>query len=179
MCAVVITTFAQKSAEELMAVREELKKELNDKKTVNRTKKLEDLDKKGQPADTELASLNSLASASTALLKTTKANNEVLKDFRKELKESKESKDVDIKKHTSQPESLNEMVKTIGEKIKEVQEELKKVDSVKDEIKSLSPKDAPKATKSVKYSTDALGSSGEELQMQLKLVNHLIESSKK
>lgn len=177
MVVVVQTAFAQKTADELRAERQEFQTELKAKKTVERTKKLEKLEAQSQPAPSNVSSVDMLATSATALLKSTKGNNEFLSNFKRSVIENGGG-EVDV---TSEKANLSDYIKlgvTLGEQIANVASEAQKVQAIKDEVKSLSPTQAMPATKAIKYSTDALSICGEELQMQLKLVQNLIETIK-
>jgi len=176
MIAVAQNGFAQKSAEQLKSEREALKKELNEQKTIDRTKKLDELNKKGKPANTSSKNLNSLTSSSAAILKTTKANNDVLKGFRTDLKKSS---NVDMKKHITNIDATEKRAKDIENTLKEVQSEIKKVDVANsDDIKKIPPQEALKAANQIEWSTQVLNACRDELKLQQKLYNHLIDTSK-
>jgi hypothetical protein len=177
MFAMVQGTYAQKTADELKAERQELQTEMKAKKSVERTKKLEKLESQGQPAASNVSSVDLLATSATALLKTTRANNDFLSNFKRTVTD-KGGGEVDITNEKAQLEDYVKFAITLGEQIANVALEAQKVQKIKDEIKSLSPTQAMPATKALTYSTDALNVSGAELALQLKLVKNLIETIK-
>ena len=177
MFALVQGTFAQKTADELKAERQELQTEMKAKKAVERTKKMEKLVSQGQPAATGVSSVDLLATSATALLKTTTANNEFLSTFKRTVTDNGGG-EVDITTEKAKLDDYLKLAVSIGEQAAKVALEAQKVQKIKDEIKSLSPTQAMPATKAVTYASDALDVSGSELQLQLKLVNNLIETIK-
>lgn len=177
MIAMTQGVFAQKTADELKAERQELQTELKEKKVVEREKKLEKLAAQGMPASSGVSSVDALATSSAALLVTTKANNDFLSKFKRTVTDNGGG-EVDVTNEKAKLNDYLQLATALGVSIASVAVETQKVQAVKDEIKSLSPTQAMPATKAVKFSTDALDVCGGELQLQLKLVNNLIETIK-
>ncbi|MDD3915272.1 MAG: hypothetical protein PHF76_11590 [Bacteroidales bacterium] len=177
MVAMVQGTYAQKTADELKAERQELQTELKAKKTVKRAEKLDKLAEQGMPTASNVSSVDALATSSAALLVTTKANNDFLSKFKRTVTDNGGG-EVDVTTEKAKLNDYAQLAVALGVSIASVAAETQKVQAIKDEIKSLSPAQAMPATKSVKFSTDALDVCAGELQLQLKLVNNLIETIK-
>jgi hypothetical protein len=177
MVAMVQGTYAQKTADELKAERQELQTELKAKKTVKRAEKLDKLVEQGMPAASNVSSVDALATSSAALLVTTKANNDFLSKFKRTVTDNGGG-EVDVTTEKAKLNDYAQLAVALGVSIASVAAETQKVQAIKDEIKSLSPAQAMPATKSVKFATDALDVCAGELQLQLKLVNNLIETIK-
>lgn len=162
--------------EELKAERAQFKAELNSKDVVSREEKLTKLQEKA-PGESGMPSIDGLSNTSTGLLNVVKSANDLLAQYKNEVKNNGEG-EVEI---TIYKAKLSDYVKlgvdllAAAELIKTGTEQLK---SAQADAKSLSPLKAKAALSSVDYSATALKLSGEEIAFQTKLVKNLIESIK-
>lgn len=177
MLAMVQGTFAQKTADELKAERQELQTELKNTKVVKRAEKLDKLVEQGIPATSNVSSVDALATTSAAFLVTTKANNDFLSKFKRTVTDNGAG-EIDVTNEKAKFNDYVQLATALGVSIASVATESQKMQAVKDEIKSLSPTQGMAASKSVKFSADALDVCAGEMQLQLKLVNNLIETIK-
>jgi hypothetical protein len=176
--AVTFSAFAQeaKTADELKAEREQLKTELKSKDVVKREDKIAKL-AATPPNQSSVQSVDGLAATATSVLVTVVSTNDFLSTFKTELTDNSNG-EVDITSHKAK---LNDYVELAAKLVQagvlaaQGAEQLK---SAQDDVKGLSPTQALPASKSVKYSTEALKLSGEELVLQTKLITNLINSIK-
>lgn len=165
--------------EELKAQRQEFRSELTSQKTVDRNAKLDELYEKMQTVEeTQLNSVDGLANSCKGFLNTVASTNDVLKEYKTEVKDNGEG-EIDITKYKAKLGdyvALAAMLTVATGDIAKASEELKKAS---DDVKSVrNPKDAKKVRNSVGFSKDALPVCSEEIAFQAKLVNNLIESIK-
>jgi hypothetical protein len=165
---------ATRTPDELKAERQQLQSEMKSKDAQKREKKLAELEKKGQPADCGVSSVDMLATSSTGLLKTVQDANKLLSKFKLHIKDNGDG-EYDVSAEKANENDYLQLAVTLAKASADVAVESQKLQAVKDEIKSLSPAQAMPASKSVTYSTDALNVCGGELQQQTKLVKNLIE----
>jgi len=168
--------FAQeKTAEELKAEREVLKAEMKSEKAVERQAKYEKLK---APKPSGINSVDDLATSSTSMLKSTKKNNEIIPEmYKRTIGETVDGvTDVTVKKPTLV--ELTTLAVNITKQVKAVSESSTAVKNASEDIKNASPMKAPKGTKSLNYSKDVLALVGPELDLQLKVINHLIATLK-
>ena len=156
--------------DELKAEREQLAADLKSKEYLKRQKNIDNL---SEPPKSGVSNVDMLQESSEGIFKTLKANNEFLSKFKRELTD-KGGGEIDVTLYRAQREDYIKLAKAIGETAVQVGVQAKNVQKVKDEVKSLSPMQAMPASRSVKYSSEALQLSQEELSLQLKLVNNLI-----
>ena len=168
--------FAQeKTKDELKAEREVLKSEMKSKEAVERKAKFEKLE---APKTSGVASVDQLATSSTSILTSTKdINTQVPEMYKRTIGETVDGvTDVTVKKPTA--EELATLALTIATQIKAVADASASVATASADIKNASPMQAPKATKALNYSKDALALAGPELQLNLKVINNLIATLK-
>lgn len=168
--------FAQeKTKDELKAEREVLKSEMKSKEAEERKAKFEKLE---APKPSGVASVDQLATNSTSILTSTKAINAQIPElYKRTIGETVDGvTDVTVKKPTV--EELAALALTITTQIKAVADASTAVTTASADIKNASPMQAPKATKALNYSKDALALAGPELQLNLKVINNLIATLK-
>ncbi len=126
------------------------------------------------PTPSGVASVDGLASNSTSILTSTKdINTQVPELYKRTIGETVDGvTDVTVKKPTK--EELATLALTIAKQIKAVADASESVTTASSDIKSGSPLQVPKATKSLNYSKDVIALTGPELQMNLKVINNLI-----
>jgi hypothetical protein len=178
MLAAASMSFAQeaKTADELKAEREQLKTELKSKDVIKREDKIAKL-AATPPKQSSVQSVDGLAITSTGVLATVVSTNEFLSTFKREVTDN-ENGEIDITTHKAKLNDYVELASKLAGTSLLIVEGTEKIKGVQDEVKSLSPTQAMPATKSVKYSTEALQLSGEELSLQIKLVSNLIATIK-
>lgn len=164
-----------KTKDELKAEREALKSEMKSKDAEERKAKMAKLE---APKPSGVASVDGLAENSTSILTSTKdINTQVPEMYKRTIGETVDGvTDVTVKKPTK--EELATLALTITTQIKAVADASSSVTTASSDVKSASPMQAPKATKSLNYSKDVLAITGPELQMNLKVVNNLIATLK-
>ena len=168
--------FAQeKTKDELKAEREVLKSEMKSKEAEERKAKFEKLE---APKPSGVASVDQLATNSTSILTSTKSINAQIPElYKRTIGETVDGvTDVTVKKPTV--EELAALALTITIQIKAVADASTAVTTASADIKNASPMQAPKATKALNYSKDALALAGPELQLNLKVINNLIATLK-
>ena len=168
--------FAQeKTKDELKAEREVLKSEMKSKEAEERKAKFEKLE---APKPSGVASVDQLATNSTSILTSTKSINAQIPElYKRTIGETVDGvTDVTVKKPTV--EELAALALTITTQIKAVADASTAVTTASADIKNASPMQAPKATKALNYSKDALALAGPELQLNLKVINNLIATLK-
>jgi seryl-tRNA synthetase len=165
----------EKTKDELKAERDALKSEMKSKDAEERKEKIAKLE---PPKTSGVASVDGLASNSTSILTSTKdINTQVPEMYKRTIGETVDGvTDVTVKKPTK--EELATLALTIATQIKAVADASASVPTASADVKSASPMQAPKATKALNYSKEALGLAGPELQMNLKVVNNLIATLK-
>ena len=168
--------FAQeKTKDELKAEREVLKSEMKSKEAEERKAKFEKLE---APKPSGVASVDQLATNSTSILTSTQSINAQIPElYKRTIGETVDGvTDVTVKKPTV--EELAALALTITTQIKAVADASTAVTTASADIKNASPMQAPKATKALNYSKDALALAGPELQLNLKVINNLIATLK-
>jgi hypothetical protein len=171
-----VNSYTQAStADELNAEREMLKAEMKSKDAQKRKAKMEKLD---APQPTGLSSVDELATNSSEMLTATKEINvQVPEMYKRTIGETVDGvTDVTVKKPTLQ--EVTGLAQSIATQIKAVTDASDAVSAASSEVKSASPVQGLKATKSLNYSKDVLSLIGPELQMNLKVVNNLIATIK-
>jgi len=168
--------FAQdKTKDELKAERDVLKSEMKSEEAKEREAKIAKLE---PPKTSGVSSVDALATNSFILLTSTKdINTQVPEMYKRTIGETVDGvTDVTVKKPTK--EELATLALTIATQIKAVADASASVAGASADVKSASPMQAPKATKALNYSKDALALAGPELQMNLKVINNLIATLK-
>jgi len=168
--------FAQdKTKDELKAERDVLKSEMKSEEAKEREAKIAKLE---PPKTSGVSSVDALATNSFILLTSTKdINTQVPEMYKRTIGETVDGvTDVTVKKPTK--EELASLALTIATQIKAVADASASVAGASADVKSASPMQAPKATKALNYSKDALALAGPELQMNLKVINNLIATLK-
>lgn len=165
----------EKTKEELKAEREVLKSEMKSTEAQERKEKFDELE---APKKSNVESVDELAKNSTKILLSTKdINIQVPEMYKRTIGETVDGvTDVTVKKPTLQ--ELVTLSETIAKQIKAVSEASASVATASEDIKNASPLEAPKATKALNYSKDALALAGPELQLNLMVVNNLIATLK-
>lgn len=164
-----------KTKDELKAEREVLKSEMKSKEAMDRDAKLEKLQ---EPAGSELQVVDNLASSSTTLLRSTKEINEILPEmYKRTIGETIEGvTDVTVKK--PKLEELTGLAANLIQQGKAIADLSKTIPTASDEVKKAKPMQAVKATKSLNYSKDVIALLAPEIELNLKIVNHLIDTLK-
>ncbi len=168
--------FAQdKTKDELKAERDVLKSEMKSEEVKEREAKMAKLE---PPKTSGVSSVDGLATNSSSILTSTKdINKQVPEMYKRTIGETVDGvTDVTVKKPTK--EELATLALTIATQIKAVADASASVAGASADVKSASPMQAPKATKALNYSKDALALAGPELQMNLKVINNLIATLK-
>jgi hypothetical protein len=170
--------FAQeaKTAGELKAEREQLAKELKSKDASKREEKLEKLVQKA-PETTSLQSVDGLARTATGVLGTVMSNNEFFSAFKREIIDSGNG-EIDVVAHKARLNDYLDLAKSLAATSALIATGTEQLKDAKSDAKKLSPLQAKPVLKSVNYSSEALKLSGEEIGLQLKLINNLIATIK-
>jgi hypothetical protein len=170
--------FAQeaKTADELKAERVELRMELKSKDVLKREEKIVKL-VESAPKATNAQSVDGLALTSTGVLGTVVSNNNFLSNFKREITDN-ENGEIDVTVHKAKLGDYTKLAENLLLTSKLITEGTAQIKDVQNDVKSLPKLEALSATKSVKYSTEGLKLSGEEVALQLKLVNNLIATIK-
>lgn len=165
----------EKTKDELKAEREVLKSEMKSTEAQERKTKFETLE---VPKASGVSSVDGLATSSASILTLTKEiNTQVPELYKRTIGETVDGvTDVTVKKPTAA--ELATLALTITTQIKTVAEASASIANASSDIKTASPMQAPKATKSLNYSKDALALAGPELQLNLKVINNLIATLK-
>lgn len=168
-------SFSQATKEELKAERDALKSEMKSKDAEERKAKM---DKLVEPKPCGVASVDELASNSTKILTNTREiNSQVPEMYKRTIGETVDGvTDVTVKKPTAA--ELAALALTITSQIKAVSDASAAMSTASNDMKSATPMQMPKATKSMNYSKDVLAISASELQLSLKVVNNLIATLK-
>ncbi len=164
-----------KTKDELKAEREVLKSEMKSKEVMNRYTKLEKLK---DPGICGLSTVDALATSSTTMLLSTKENNKILPElYKRTIGETVDGvTDVTVKK--PKLEELVVLGTNITQQILAVAELSKTIPKASEEVKQAKAMQAVQATKSLNYSKDAIALLAPELELNLKIVNHLIDTLK-
>ncbi|MDR0413040.1 MAG: hypothetical protein LBH61_04480 [Dysgonamonadaceae bacterium] len=178
ICGVTLTSFAQeaKTAGELKAEREQLQAELKSKGTKKREEKIVKLASE-TPKQTASQSVNGLVEMSKGILVTLVSNNEFLATFKREITDNGDG-EIDVTTHKAKLTDYVGLAANLAAAGIQITSGMENLKGASDEVKSLSPLEAASAGKSVKFSSEALKLSGEEVALQLKLVNNLIATIK-
>lgn len=167
----------QKTAEELQAEREQLAAELKSEKVVNRLQELAQLtEQSGSIQKTGLESVDGLAELSGGFLKSVNSTNGLLEQFRNDLINN-EGK-VEMSNYVDKLGDYVQLSANLVKGAKDVKEGGEKIASAKNDLKKLSPLKVKPATASLNFSTNAIKQSSEEIEMQTRIVNNLVESIK-
>jgi hypothetical protein len=154
---------------------------LSEYKDAKRLKNIETLQKslaKG-PAKSELSNVDGLAVDATVILTETFAINELLPNlYTRSIGQTIDGvTEVNVKKPTV--EELVEVSARIALNVKATADATSKLSGAGDEVKSIkNPMKAKKALDTINYTKDALSFSADELVLQGKLINNLIETIK-
>lgn len=164
-----------KTKAELKAELDVLKSEYKSKEAADRRSKSDQLQ---QPSASGVPSVDDLATNSTKILMSTKSINEQIPDmYKRTIGETIDGvTDVTVKKPTLL--ELVDLATTITVQIKAVSDASENVKNASEDLKKAKPLQAPKATKGLNYSKDALALTGPELQLSLNIVNNLIATVK-
>ncbi len=169
--------FAQeKTKDELKAEREQLQAELKSKETVSREEKLAKLQEKA-PSETGVQSIDGLALNSTGVLTAVKSANDVLAQYKTEVKDNGNG-EIDVTTHKAKLNDYVGLAANLAKTTALIASGTEQMKAAQADAKSLSPLKAKPALSSVSYSTDAMKLSGEEIALQTKLVNNLIATIK-
>ena len=168
----------QKTEAELKAEREQIAAELKSKDVIKRQEKLEKLAAKANDVkETGLGSIDGLAQSSTSVLMTVMSTNEVLKQYRVEMTDNGNG-EVEISKYAAKLDDYVKLGADLAAAGLLAADGSKKLESAKDDAKKLSPMQAKPALSSVSFSKDAMSLSIDEIALQTRIVNNLIESIK-
>ena len=162
----------QKSEEELKMDSEKIRNDLNDKEAAARKVKIDAL---ALPKTSGVTSVDNLAISSSAFLKTVNDNNTLIPQlYTRITHQNLDGQSVDV---TEKKPTLDEMVSLSGNiatQIAAVQVASASIPSISEEVTKTSPLKAPKASKAMDYSKEALALVLPELQLNAKVVNNLI-----
>lgn len=165
--------------EMLRAQRQEFRNELTSKEAMDREAKLDELYAKMDAIEeTSLNSVDGLANSCKGFLKTISSTNDVLKEYKTEVKDNGEG-EIDITKYKAKlPEYVN-LATNLASASKDIAEASKELPKASDDVKTVkNPRQLKPVKNSVAFSKDALPVCTEEVAFQTKLVNNLIESIK-
>ena len=171
-----LSSVQAQTAEELKAEREQLQTELKSQEAISREEKLAKLSEKA-PKETGMQSIDGLAKVSTGVLGTVKSNNDVLEQYKREVIDNGNG-EIDVTTYKANLSDYVRLTTNLATTSAEIAKGMEQLKSVQADVKSLSPLKAKPALSSVKYSTEALKLSGEEIALQTKLVNNLIATIK-
>jgi hypothetical protein len=149
---------------------------LKDKKTVDRQEKLVKLEEK-TPDETSVESVDGLARTSVGALIAVKSGNDLLSQYKREIKDN-ENGEIDVTVHKAKLDDYVGLATNLAATSALIASGTEQLKNAQADAKKLSPLKAKPALQSVKFSTDALKLSGEEIALQLKLVNNLIATVK-
>jgi hypothetical protein len=166
----------EKTKDELKAEREQLQTELKSKETVSREEKLAKLQEKA-PSETGVQSIDGLAQISTGVLIAVKSANDVLANYKTEVKDNGNG-EIDVTTHKAKLNDYVKLASDLAITIALIAKGTEQLKNAQADAKSLSPLKAKPALSSVSYSTDALKLSGDEIAFQTRLVNNLIATIK-
>lgn len=165
----------QKTSEELQAEREQLAEELKSEKVVKRLQEIAELTKQsGSIQKTGLESVDGLAELSGGFLNTVNSTNGLLEQFRNDL--TTNDGKVEMTNYIDKLSEYVQLSATLIQGAKDVKEGGERIASAKDDLKKLSPLKVKPATNSLNFSTNAIKQSADEIEMQTRIVNNLIES---
>jgi len=170
------SVFAQKTADELKAERQELQTELKSEKTVSREEKLAKLVEK-EPKETSVQSIDGLAKTSSGVLAVVKSTNDVLAQYKREVTDNNDG-EIDVTIHKAKLDDYVKLASDLASTSTLIATGTEQLKGAQADAKNLSPLKAKPALSSVSFSTDALKLSGEEVALQIKLVNNLIATIK-
>ena len=171
----VLTVQAQKTDAELKAEREQIKTEL---KSAAEKERQEKINKLNAPSSSGVKSVDDLAVSSAAMVLATNDNNKLIPElYKRTLGESIDGvADVTVKK--PKLEELTAVSANIATQIAAVSKATEGVKAASEDVTKAGPLKAGKASKALNYSKEALALLGPELQLNAKVVNHLIETVK-
>ncbi len=165
----------EKTKEELKAERDALKSEMKANEAVERKAKIEKL---SAPKSSGVKSVDDLAISSAAMLLATAENNKIIPElYKRTIGETIDGvTDLTVKK----PElgDLTSLAANIATQIAAVSKASEAVSAASADASKAGPLQAPKATKALNYTKDTLALLGPELQLNAKVVNHLITTLK-
>jgi hypothetical protein len=166
---------ATKTVDELKAEREQLKSELKSKDAEKRQKKLKGLK---DPGKVGVASVDELAASSVLLLTGTKGFSASVPElYKRTVGETIDGiTEVNVQKPTL--EELTGVATSIAATAAGVATAQDAVQKAVDDVKSMPKTSALKAAKSLNFSKDALSLVLPELQLNARVVAHLIETIK-
>jgi hypothetical protein len=178
MLAITSSGFAQeaKTADELKAEREQLKTELKSKDVVKREDQIAKLNAKA-PGTSSVTSIDGLVAAAAGIANTVVSTNQLLESFKREVTDSGNG-EIDVTNHKAKFDDYVNLAAGLVLAGTQLAEASKQLPEVQKDVKSLSPVQAMPAGKSVKWSSEVLKLVGEELPLQVKLVNNLIATIK-
>ncbi|MDR1884503.1 MAG: hypothetical protein LBR26_17275 [Prevotella sp.] len=170
--------FSAYAQENLEGNREQLLSVYKDVKRLKNIEKLQKTLAKG-PAKSELSNVDGLAGDATVILTETLAINELLPNlYTRSIGQTIDGvTEVNVKKPTV--EELLEVSTRIALNVKATTDATSKLSGAGDEVKGVkNPMKAKKALNIINYTKDALSFSADELVLQGKLINSLIETIK-
>lgn len=170
-------TSSAQTKEELKAEREALKSEMKSSDAQKRQEKIEKMATES-PFVCEIVSLDGLATNSQQILVATKSINLQVPDlYKRTIGESIDGiTDITVKKPTVA--ELLVLTKTIADQVTAVTNATEAMKGAADEVKKAPMMAKAKALKTMNFSKDALGLTGPELQLSLKVVNNLVATLK-
>jgi hypothetical protein len=170
-------TSSAQTKEELQAEREALKSEMKSSEAQKRQEKIVKMATES-PFVCEIASLDGLASNSQQILVATKSINLQVPDlYKRTIGESIYGiTDITVKKPTVA--ELLVLAKTIADQVTAITNATEAMKGAVDEVKKAPMMAKAKALKTMNFSKDALGLTGPELQLSLKVVNNLVATLK-
>lgn len=164
-----------KSKDELEAEREVLRSEMRSENTLKRKEKFKKLT---PPNPCGVSSVDQLTQNSTEMLMASKDISEKVPEMYKRV--IGETVDGVTEVTVSKPklEDVVALANDIAIQVSAVAETNTAVQAASSEIASLPPLQAPKATKSLNYTKDVMGLLGPELDLNQKVIRHLITTIK-
>jgi hypothetical protein len=167
---------AARSLADLISERGQLQEKYQSAEATEREEKLYKLLSK-PPKDVEVKSVDGLAETATGALRTVSSANDVLEKYKIEVRENGDG-DIDITKHAANLKDYVQLSLDLADASLRIADGTKKIQEAQKDVQALNPLKAKPALSSVKFSTEALKVAGEEIALQVKLVNNLIESIK-
>ncbi len=171
-------SFAQaKTLDELKAEREAFKSEMKSSDAQKRLEKIVKMSTES-PFVCEISSLDGLASNSQQILLATKSINlQIPELYKRTIGETIDGvTDVTVKKPTLN--ELTEFAGTILQQVEAVKNAAESMKGAADEVKQAPMLAKAKAVKTMNFTKDALGLTGPELQLSLKVINNLVSTLK-
>lgn len=130
-----------------------------------------------KPVETGLNSVDGLCNMIAPLLAVSLTTNDIMAKYKNEIIDN-ENGEIDIIKYKANAKDYSAILPLIVQASLNAAKAVEQLKSVQNDVKSLSPTQALPATKSIKWSVDALNVTITKLSETTKLLNNLIKSLK-